>query len=167
MPFPTEKVKKILLECHFIYKLESSHMRASIVSTLPYIRPRANCWRFMLILKTLVDDSEMSEMLNPTESSIVSPLCSGYSDFKDFVWWASEISSKTEIAVTIIPQSTNGKLYMVNQNISWRFQNVLVVSKPLIHPKWYELCMRFFGPLSSPENHNYTKYHPLPFLQKS
>ena len=42
-------------------------MRASIVSILPYIRPRANRRRFVLILKTLVDDSETSETRNPTE----------------------------------------------------------------------------------------------------
>jgi hypothetical protein len=42
-------------------------MRASIASTLPFIRPRANRRRFALILKTLVDDSETSETLNPTE----------------------------------------------------------------------------------------------------
>ena len=64
----TEKVEEILQEYHhFMRRLESSHMRASIVSTLPYIRPRANRRRFAVILKTLVDDSETSETLNPTE----------------------------------------------------------------------------------------------------
>jgi hypothetical protein len=42
-------------------------MRANIVSTLPYIRPRANRRHFALILKTLVNGSETSETLNPTE----------------------------------------------------------------------------------------------------
>ena len=68
MPLSTEKIEEILLEYHhFMCELESSHMRASIVSALPYIRPRANRRRFALILKTLVDDSETSETLNPTE----------------------------------------------------------------------------------------------------
>ena len=68
MPLRTEKVKEILLEYHhFMCRLESSHMGASIVSILPYIRPQANRQRFALILKTLVDDSETSETLNPTE----------------------------------------------------------------------------------------------------
>ena len=67
MPLPTEKVEEIILEYHFMCKLESLHfLRARIVCTLPYIRPRANCRRFALILKTLVDDSETSETLNPT-----------------------------------------------------------------------------------------------------
>ena len=68
MPLCSEKVEEMLLEYHhFICRLESSHMGASIVSTLPYIRPRANRRRFALILKTFVDDSETSETLNPTE----------------------------------------------------------------------------------------------------
>ena len=68
MPLPTDKVEEILLEYHQIMcRLERSHMRESIDSTLPYIRPRANRRRFALILKTLVDDSETSEALNPTE----------------------------------------------------------------------------------------------------
>ena len=68
MPLPTDKVEEILLEYHhFMCRLERTHMRASIVSTLPYIRPRTNRRRFALILKTLVDDSETSEKLNPTE----------------------------------------------------------------------------------------------------
>ena len=68
MPLHTEKVEEILLEYHhFMCRLEKSLMRASIVSILPYIRPRANRRRFALILKTLVDDSETSETLNPTE----------------------------------------------------------------------------------------------------
>ena len=68
MPLSTEKVEEILLEYHhFMCRLERSHMPASIVGTLPYIRPRANRRRFALILKTLVDDSETSETLNPTE----------------------------------------------------------------------------------------------------
>ena len=68
MPLHSEKVEEILLEYHhFMCRLESSHMRASIGNTLPYIGPRANRRRFALILKTLVDDSETSETLNPTE----------------------------------------------------------------------------------------------------
>ena len=67
MPLPTEKVKEILQEYHIMCKFERSHMWASIVNTLPYIRPRGNRRRFALILKTLVDDSETSETLNPTE----------------------------------------------------------------------------------------------------
>ena len=68
MPLRTEKVEEILLEYHhFRCRLESSHVRASIIITLPYIRPRANRRRFALILKTLVDDSETSETHNPTE----------------------------------------------------------------------------------------------------
>ena len=67
MPSPTEKDKEILLEYHFMCKMESSHMRASIVSTLPFIRPQANRRRFALILKMLVDNSEVSETVNPTE----------------------------------------------------------------------------------------------------
>jgi hypothetical protein len=67
IPLPTEKVEDILLEYHFMYKLESSHMRASIVCTLPFIRPRANCRCFAMILKALVDDSDRSETRNPTE----------------------------------------------------------------------------------------------------
>ena len=68
MPLRTEREEEILLEYHhFMCRLENSDMRASIVSILPYIRPRANRRRFALILKTLVDDSETSETLNPTE----------------------------------------------------------------------------------------------------
>ena len=68
MPLCTEKVEEILLKYHhFMCRLESSHMRASIVSTLPYIRPQTNRRRFALILKTLVDDPETSEALNSTE----------------------------------------------------------------------------------------------------
>jgi hypothetical protein len=68
MPISTEKIEEILPEYHhFMCRLERSHMQASIVSTLSYIRPRANRRGFALILKTLVDDSETSETLNPTE----------------------------------------------------------------------------------------------------
>ena len=67
MPFRTEKVEDILLEYHSNYKLESSLMRARIVCILPFIRPRANRQCFALILKTLVNNSKMSETLNPTE----------------------------------------------------------------------------------------------------
>ena len=67
MPLHTVKAEEILLEYHYMYNFERSHMGANIISTLPYIRPRANRRRFALILKTLVDDSETSETLNPTE----------------------------------------------------------------------------------------------------
>ena len=67
IPLPTEKVEDILLEYHFMYNLESSDMLASIVCTLPFIRPRANYRGFAMILKTLVDDSDTSETRNPTE----------------------------------------------------------------------------------------------------
>ena len=50
------------------------------------------------------------------KSSIVSILCSLYSDFKDFDWFASKIFPKTEIAVAIIPKSTQRKLYEANRN---------------------------------------------------
>ena len=46
MPLPTEKVEKILAEYLCMFKLESSHLRASIVSTLPFIRHLANFQRF-------------------------------------------------------------------------------------------------------------------------
>ena len=65
--------------------------------------------RLSTILKRL-------KRLTLLKSSTVSILCSLYSDFKDFDWFASEIFPKTEIAVAIIPQSTHRKLYKANRN---------------------------------------------------
>ena len=67
MPSPIEKVQRVQPSFQFMCKLERSHIRASRGCILPYRRPRANRRRFALISKTLVDDSETSETLNPTE----------------------------------------------------------------------------------------------------
>ena len=67
MPSPIEKVQRVHLPYQFMCKLEGIHIRASLGCILPYRRPRANRRRFAVILKTLVDNSETSETLNPTE----------------------------------------------------------------------------------------------------
>jgi hypothetical protein len=85
MQLPTEKVEDILLEYHSMHKLESSHMRACFVCTLPFSRPRANCRRFAMILKMLLYDSETTEQRNPTEILHSISLCRNYRDFKDLV----------------------------------------------------------------------------------
>ena len=134
MPLPTEKVEEILLEYHFMCKLESSHMQASIVSTLPYIRPWANRWRFALILRTLVDNSEMSEILNPTEILHSISFVLKLQQFQRFCLICKQnLFKKTEITVTTIPQSTYGKLFNVNWNI------FLTISKPFSHVKSADL----------------------------
>ena len=67
MPSPIENVQRVHLSYEFMCKLEGIHRQASLGCILPYRRPRANCRRFVVILKMLVDDSETSETLNPTE----------------------------------------------------------------------------------------------------
>ena len=65
--------------------------------------------RLSTILKRL-------KRLTRLKSSTVSILCSLNSDFKDFDRFTSEIFPKTEIAVAIILQSTQRKLFKANRN---------------------------------------------------
>ena len=46
---------------------------------------------------------------------------------------------------------------------SQQFQNDLATSKLLIHPKWYERCLRFSGLLPSPETLITKNTVPSPF----
>ena len=147
MPLPTGKVKEILLEYHSMCKLESSHMQTSIASTLPIIRPWADCQYLCWFWKCLSMIMKHLKHLTLLRPSIVSHLCRSYSNFKDFALWASTIFSKTKIAVTSYHSlhRVNSKRFI--EMFSHQFQNKLVVSKLLIHWKWYKLCLRFFGPL--------------------
>ena len=67
MPSPIEKVQRIHLSYQVMCKLEGIHIQASLICILSYRRLQANCQRFVVILKTLANNSEMSETLNPTE----------------------------------------------------------------------------------------------------
>ena len=65
MPLSTEKVENTLLEYESVQSLESFQMWANIGCILPFLRSQEHFWCFKVILKMLVDNSEMPGMLNP------------------------------------------------------------------------------------------------------